>query len=310
MQRRVRALSVVLLSVGLITGLTPLLAASAEAATTTTPTRYVRQVCAALNTWNNISTRDDSGALKALNSNKKSLTSTRRAIAALYTSQMKATDRLITTTKAIGVPRLSDGQQVAADYLQTLGDVRAAYKTARDAALHAPISSKTAFAKAMVVIDGQLATQTEAVGDPLTALNTEQTLATAIQGDAGCGTVLQSYQGLTTSGLKVGDCITADETKVSCSVPHDGEVTLVTSYPASSADPYPGNDAMNAFVDRTCDAAFTSYMGISSDQSIHTYGSWYPNPGADWTGGDREVVCDVTNADNTPIIGTVKNVAS
>jgi hypothetical protein len=104
-------------------------------------------------------------------------------------------------------------------------------------------------------------------------------------------------------GVAVG---VAAPTKVDCAQPHDAEVTLVTSYPAGSTAPYPGNDALNAFVDQTCEAAFTSYVGVPFDESTYTYASFYPNPGADWNGGDREVVCTVTNEDSTPLTGSLK----
>ena len=104
-------------------------------------------------------------------------------------------------------------------------------------------------------------------------------------------------------GVAVG---VAAPTKVDCAQPHDAEVTLVTSYPAGSTAPYPGNDSLNAFVDQTCEAAFTSYVGVPFDESTYTYASFYPNPGADWNGGDREVVCTVTNEDSTPLTGSLK----
>jgi hypothetical protein len=282
----------------------------AEAAeATTTPARYVRQVCAALNTWNNTSD-DDTALLKALNTNKKSPKSARQAIAALYALNAKATDKLITTTKAIGIPRLADGQQMASDYLQTLGDIRNAYTTSRNAVLHAAATNKAVLASAIGPVDNTLATQLSSIGDPLTVLGADSTLDGAIQADTGCGDVIANYKSSTSSGLKVGDCTDTKEQKVPCSQPHDGEVTLVTSYPASSTAPFPGNDAIQAFVDQQCAAAFSSYVGITYDQSSHTYGDFTPSSGGDWNSGDREVVCTVTNQDNTPLTGSVKGLAS
>jgi hypothetical protein len=305
MRRHVRSIAATTaIAVALVVVALPHGAGAADA--TTTPTRYVRQVCAALNNWNNTSD-DDSALLKALNSDKKSPRSARQAIAALYAVNAKATDQLITATEAIGIPRLANGQQLASDYVKTLGDIRAVYTTAQKAVTHAPATNKTALANAVGAIDSNLSNQLSSIGDPLTALSTDSTLASAIQGDSGCGDVIAGYKSATSSGLKVGDCATSDEKKVACTQSHDEEVTLVTSYPASSTAPFPGNDAIQSFVDQNCAPAFSAYVGISADQSTsYTYGSFSPNSGADWNSDDREIVCTVTNQDNTPITGSVK----
>ena len=176
MRRHIRALAVASVAVGLLGGAAPLLGVAAgSAAPTTTPTRYVRQACVALNKWENTSD-DDSHLLKALNANKKSPKSARQAIAALYALNAKVTDQLMTETKAIGVPRLADGQQVVSDYLQTLGDFRDAYNTARSAVAHAPATSNTVLASVVGPIDSTLATQLASIGDPLTVLSTDTTL--------------------------------------------------------------------------------------------------------------------------------------
>ena len=122
--------------------------------------------------------------------------------------------------------------------------------------------------------------------------------------------MLAGYREANSSGLKVGDCTSSNEQKVACTQPHDGEVTLVASYPASSTDPFPGNDAIQSFVDQNCAAAFASYVGVSVDQSTYTYGWFSPLAGGDWNSGDREIVCTVTNGDNTPKTGSIKAQAS
>jgi hypothetical protein len=268
----------------------------------------VRQVCAALNNWNKISD-DDSALLKALNANKKSPKSSRQGIAALYAKNVKATDQLITATKAIGIPRLADGQQVASDYLQTLGDIRAVYITARNAVTHASATDKAVLANAVGSIDGSLSNQLLSIANPLSVLNTDSTLAGAIQADSGCGDIIAGYKSATASGLNAGDCVTSSGGKVACMQPHDGEVTLVTSYPADSTTPFPGNDAIQSFVDQNCAAAFSSYVGTSADQSSHTYG-WFSPTAEVWNNGGREIVCTVTNQDNTPLTASVKGQAS
>jgi hypothetical protein len=293
----------------LLMGANPVPAAGA-ATTQTAPTRYVRGVCVALYNWEYKVSGDDTSLLSDLNASKRSPKSTRQAIAELYERQTKSTDKLIATTKAIGAPRLSDGQQLAADYLQTLGDERAAYSAAHNAVLHTPIANNTAFAAAMTPIDTSLAGAYWSIGDPLLALNADPILAAAILANPVCSSVTSTYKKPTTSSLQAGDCTAAVETKVDCSQPHSEEVTLVTSYPADSNAPYPGNDALNAFVDQTCDAAFSTYVGVTTDQSRYESSSFSPNSAADWNDGDREIVCLVDNPDNSPLTGSLKGAAS
>ena len=310
MHRHLRNMAIAALTAGLLGGVAPLLGvAAATTATTTSPARYVRLVCLALNTFDNYSS-DDSGPEKALKADKTSPESARRAIGALLASGVKATDTLVASTKAIGTPRIPNGQQTATDYLQTLGDIRDALSAGHSAAAHAPVTSKTVFVAALTKIYGNLSMQVQSIGDPLSTLNEDPTLAAAIQVDAGCATVLDFYSSATNSGLQAGDCVTADEQKVDCNKPHDGEVTQVTSYPAAATAPYPGNDALNAFADQTCAAAFTQYVGVPSEQTTRNYAYFDPSPGADWNGGDREIVCEVTNPDSTPLTGSVKGQAS
>ena len=94
------------------------------------------------------------------------------------------------------------------DYLQTLGDARDALSAAHGAAARVPITNKTVLAAALTTMDSNLSGQFQAIGDPLSVLNTDQTLASAIQADPGCATVLDFYKPATTSGLNVGDCTT------------------------------------------------------------------------------------------------------
>ena len=312
MKGRIRRLAMIVLTMGLLCAVTLVQGAVAAGAATTetTPTRYAREVCLALNAWSDKATSDISGSLKDLQSGKRSPKNARQQVVHIYTAARTATDQLIAVTKKIGAPRMANGQQTATDYLQTLGDVSAAYSTASQNAARATTSDKATLTTALTTIDDTLNARLTAIDDPLKTLNESPTLTTAVQSDAGCATVLESYKSATTSGLSVGDCVTGSEQTVACGQSHDGEVTLVTSYPADSAAPYPGNDAMNAFVDQTCGTAFAQYVGVPVDQSKYNY-SWYsPDPGSDWNSGDREVVCLASNADNSPLTGTVKGADS
>lgn len=293
-----------------LTGLTAALLGSAAAGAaptpTTPPTRYVRDVCAALDTWLNAGTADPTAQLRNLESGEQSPKGARQQVVHIYAAAMTATDRLIATTEKVGAPRMANGQQVATDYLQTLGDLRDALIAAHHAAERTTTSNRAVLIKTLANAVRNLINTVAAIGDPLTTLNGSPTLAAAIQGDSGCANVLDFFRTAASSGLKIGDCTTQDEQQVECSQPHWGEVTLVTAYPGDATTPWPGNDAMNAFVDQACGAAFAAYVGVSEDQSPYTYGWFHPNAGSNWDGGDREIVCTVISPDNSPMTGSVK----
>ena len=141
-----------------------------------------------------------------------------------------------------------------------------------------PIANKIVLTAALTTMDNDLGGQFQAIGDPLTVLNTDQTLAAAIQADPGCATVLDFYKSSTTSGLKVGDCTTSNETKVDCTTAPRRRSHTRHLLPGRPDRPLPGNDALNTFADQTCNAAFTQYVGVTIDQSTHTYGYFSPQP--------------------------------
>ena len=312
MQRHLRNLAVVAVAVGLLSGAAPLLGVAAgTTATTTSPARYTQQVCASLATWLEAVKFDDPSREHALTTSQRPPKSTRRAMVALLASDLKASETLFTSTKAVGTPSVPDGQQIATDYLQMLGDIRDAFSAARTAATRAPVTSKKALAASVTTIFGNLAGPLEPIGDPFSTLNPDPTVAAAIQADAGCAPLVAGFNaGTFSSGLQTGDCITADEQKVDCTTPHDGEVMEVTSYPADSSAPYPGNDALNAFANQTCAAAFAQYVGVPVEQATEDYAFFDPSPGADWNSGNREIVCEATNDDGTPLTGSLKGQAS
>jgi hypothetical protein len=269
--------------------------------------RYVGTLCRAVNGWDDKTGTDISKQLEDLGSGKASPAVVRARIAHIYAGEAAATDHVLSTTKAIAPKAAST---VAAKYVQNLERARDAYQRARQAVATAPTGSKTALAKSLHDIDAKLTDATSNLGDPIAALNTNSTLANAIQSEASCASVLDAWRPATTSGLKVGDCASSDETKVSCNDPHTDEVALVTSYPAGPTAAWPGNDVMSAFADSTCSQAFTTYMGRSPHESQRfNYGWFDPNAGSDWNGGDREVVCTVEMADQSKSTGSAKGVA-
>jgi hypothetical protein len=276
----------------------------------TPPSRYVSGICAAMNTWDDKTNGDVSGPLTDLNANKGSMSSARARVTSLYAAETKATDVLIAAANTKGAPRMPNGDAIAKSYLQILNGAHTAFSTAQHAAASAPITSPAVLTSAVHKIDDKLTNTLSSLGDPLAAMYKSPSLVTLIESDAGCANVLDTYRSALTSGLIVGDCTTNNETKIACTQPHTDEVTLVTSYPGGLTTPWPGNDTMDAFATPACNAAFTTYVGIAVDQSKNVMGYFSPNPGGDWNSGDREIVCTVENAHDTPQTGTLKGAAS
>jgi hypothetical protein len=269
--------------------------------------RYVGTLCSAVNAWDDKTGIDISKQLEDLGSGRASLSSVRDRIDRIYANEAAATDHLLSSTKSVAPKAAS---KVATKYVQNLERARDAYRTAQQDAAKAPTANGASLAKSLRAIDAKLTDATSNLGDPIETLNANSTLAHAVQSEASCAPVLDAWRPPTTSGLKVGDCATNDESETSCSKPHTDEVSLVTSYPAGPTAPWPGNDVMSAFADSTCGKAFTSYMGrIPQDSTRFNYGWFNPNSGSDWNGGDREVVCTVEMADQSKSTGSAKGVA-
>ena len=77
---------------------------------------------------------------------------------------------------------------------------------------------------------------------------------------------------------------------VPCTQEHIAEVFFAgNSWPQSQA--YPGKSAIDSRADDRCNTAFTTYDGISWDNSAFTYDIVVPGAGDDWAPGDRSIAC-------------------
>jgi Septum formation len=109
-----------------------------------------------------------------------------------------------------------------------------------------------------------------------------------------------SARQLTRDQLRPGDCLQVANINtinawpgvfmaVPCTQPHTGEVFFAGNiWPSSLA--YPGDQPVNDQADARCNSVFTTYVGISVDQSAHTYAFDMPDDGS-WVIGDRSVQC-------------------
>jgi hypothetical protein len=185
----------------------------------------VHGVCAALYLWANAGRNDPSVPLTSLQSGIASPETARQQIVQIYAAATSATNQLISATKKIGTPQIAHGRQVAADYLQTLGDIRHAVIAAHRATEHTDINDRAALIEGLTAAVQDLRISAAAIGNPLTTLNESPTLVTAMQADSGCATASSFFRTATSSSLQVEGCTTQDEHPVDCSQAHWGEVT-------------------------------------------------------------------------------------
>ena len=151
-------------------------------------------------------------------------------------------------------------------------------------------------------------TEFYAIGNPLETLQADATLEPIIEREGECGYVVDWYEVSTESyGYVVGDCVDGSDV-VDCAAPHDYEVYLVTSHPASADEPFPGNTALSDYGDQTCTAAYEGYVGVPFADSDYTY-IWLGPDAELWDAGDREFVCGVSNVSDEKLTGSVKESA-
>jgi hypothetical protein len=182
------------------------------ATSTVTPTRYVHGVCVALNTWLEVTSTtpeqvraiaDDfsSGKLTAAHARSKTVAVTAKA--------KQASDKLVASTRAVGVPNIGDGPALAKEELSTVGDVAHVYqfigkdlKNSINKVKDKELYSFLEFA-ASEALD-----ELDWAGMPLQTLQDNPTLHPLVDQDPVCAKVLSAYTvSYEPSGLQTGDCV-------------------------------------------------------------------------------------------------------
>ena len=96
-----------------------------------------------------------------------------------------------------------------------------------------------------------------------------------------------------TNPLAIGDCVDFDVYEpISCDLPHDSEVYLVTDHPNQAA--YPGAELLSDWAEPICYARFEGYTGVAYQDSALDFDYLVPSD-VTWSAGDREVICLVYN---------------
>jgi hypothetical protein len=144
------------------------------------------------------------------------------------------------------------------------------------------------------------------------------TIALAAVAMTGCSLITEALNGGESDvfTLKVGDClndegVTGDIATVpivDCTEPHDSEI--FASIQMDDGD-YPGESEAVTFADEQCYDEFEDFVGLSFDESIYTYSTFYPTQQS-WDVGDREILCSIThideNGDTVKIEGSLEGV--
>ncbi|HZP31229.1 MAG TPA: septum formation family protein [Acidimicrobiia bacterium] len=284
--------------------------AAGAASKTVTPQRYVRAACGALVTWIGATSPIDeqiTTTIDALKEKKSSAAKSKTKVVTLYTKATKASDKLVSTTKAIGVPKLDGGSRLASDHVRTLTEIRGVYDKARKAATKLKATNGTTLYVNLEALNSRTIDEFDTIGMPLETLRSDSTLKPIIDADNRCADVIDAYSSnVEPLDFNQGDCVTLEDySVVDCAKPHDIEVYVVGSFQDAASVPYPGNSAVNQIADQLCESGFESYVGIPLGQSKYTYYALYPSAET-WAAGDRQIVCGVVNQDDSKLTGSVK----
>jgi hypothetical protein len=105
-----------------------------------------------------------------------------------------------------------------------------------------------------------------------------------------------------------GDCFDESEDEeydifvVPCDLPHSGEaIASVVLAPGK----YPGDRALSDTAEKSCDAEFKSYVGVTVYDTELTPDFYYPSKST-WDDGDRTVLCVAWGPEDEDLTGSVR----
>ena len=280
----------------------------AAAARTVSPERWARTVCSAWIRYTDdverasfefdeISTSVDDGALGP----KKA----RREVIETQTDLVAAGSAVVRTVARSAAPDIEDGAAVRRDYLATVKDYRQTDVDVLGALQRLPVGSAARFVDGLY---GALGDGFDAWGvigyNPLVELKEISTLTAAIDGASECQSVDGWFDLGYLSDYEIGECFDADWETVDCSAEHQSELYLQIEYPAGRGEPFPGQKVVDQYAREQCMAAFAGYVGRAYDSSPLDFVYYTPDAQA-WNANDREILCTIENADESPLTGPV-----
>jgi hypothetical protein len=114
-------------------------------------------------------------------------------------------------------------------------------------------------------------------------------------------------------GLKPGECYTAppayslDATKVSCTVPHDGEAFATVPLKGYFEGEYPGEDTLEGQAKAGCEAQRVAVFGAGYVPPVEaSVGVFYPDSKA-WLAGKSAAVCTFQATSEQQLTGPLKH---
>jgi hypothetical protein len=99
-------------------------------------------------------------------------------------------------------------------------------------------------------------------------------------------------------------CFTWEDEFIDCSVAQGFEQYVFAWHPASNQDPFPGQEAIDAWVEDICETHFVSYVGAPVEET--PYDAWWIGPDeSTWAEPDRLMQCFVNSLSGEDLTGTV-----
>jgi hypothetical protein len=89
-----------------------------------------------------------------------------------------------------------------------------------------------------------------------------------------------------------------------CALPHQNEVFALVDHPGSG-EPFPGEEALEAFAQRECPASFEGFVGRAYEVSDLEIGFHFPTE-ANWSAGSRTIGCYVYDLDGDKLVGSMQ----
>jgi hypothetical protein len=92
-----------------------------------------------------------------------------------------------------------------------------------------------------------------------------------------------------------------------CSLPHQNQVFAVVDYP-NAGEPFPGEEALEAFGKRECPQYFQGYVGLAYEVSELEIGFQFPTESS-WAAGSQRVGCYLFDGLGAKLMGSMQGAA-
>lgn len=126
------------------------------------------------------------------------------------------------------------------------------------------------------------------------------------------GAISESNESTDVFAIRVGDCLldggsqteVTEAPTVPCSDAHDFEAFHAENI---AGDEFPGAEAVATQAEQVCYDQFSSFAGISYEESVLGFNYYVPTEGS-WDAGDREILCLIGDSQGQ-VTGSLKGAA-